>query len=211
MQHITLTSAIGSSIADELSTAKQALDHLKEPIVAIFGSARTQPASLTFSATEALAHAIASQNVHVLTGGGPGIMEAANRGAKGGPGLSIGLNIILPFETTGNPHQDVRLTFDRFAARKVVFAKYASAFVVMPGGVGTLDELFEIITLIQCQKTKEVPVILYDSLFWNGLLAWMQDQQLSRGLINQHDIQRLQVADTVEHTITLLKNAGIFA
>jgi len=206
MQEVDYSSNVGVSIAKELAHAKAHLEPLEGPVVAVFGSARIREGHPYFSYAEALSAALSSQGYHILTGGGPGLMEAANRGAAQGPGKSIGLNIVLPFEAGGNPYQDVRLSFDRFAARKVVFAKYASAFVVMPGGVGTLDELFEIATLIQCQKTQSVPIFLFGTAFWGGLLKWMEDSQLQLGLINRSDLDRFILVDTVDELTCLLRS-----
>jgi uncharacterized protein (TIGR00730 family) len=137
----------------------------------------------------------------VISGGGPGIMEAANKGAFDGKSPSIGLNIQLPHEQSGNPYQNISVTFRHFFARKVAFAKYASAFVAVPGGFGTIDELAEVLTLIQTKMGRKIPVILVDSVFWKGLIDWMKDQLLANGLISAADLDLIQIIDNPEDIV----------
>lgn len=137
----------------------------------------------------------------VVSGGGPGIMEASNKGAYAGKSASVGLNIQLPFEQSGNPYQDIAITFKYFFARKVMFAKYASAYVVMPGGFGTLDELAEILTLIQTGKSRKIPVILVGSEFWSGLVDWLRDSMLTMGTIGEKDLDLFSIEDDPEKVI----------
>ena len=145
------------------------------PSVSIFGSARTPVDHPYYKLTEEIARELSDAGFSVVTGGGPGIMEAGNKGGYEGKSPSIGLNIELPFEQSGNPYQDISLSFRHFFSRKVMFVKYATAYVVMPGGFGTLDELAEILTLIQTKKTRKIPIILVHRPFWEGLLSWFQE------------------------------------
>lgn len=177
------------------------------PAVSIYGGSRVQETDRFYLETIELAQALCAEGIPVISGGGPGIMEAANKGAKRGiNGLSIGLNIVLPFEQAPNAHQDIGIQFEHFASRKVAFCKYSRAFVVMPGGVGTLDELFEVITLIQCNKMPELPVILYGKDFWSGLVSWLRDVVLARGLISANDLDaRIQVVDSIEEALSIIR------
>ena len=198
----TLTMAgtrVGHLIHHELRQAKHLLERLP-PAVSIFGGSRVRADDPYYGHTVALAESASRAGIPVISGGGPGIMEAANKGARQGEnGLSVGLKITLPFEETPNPHQDICVSFSSFAARKVAFCKYSRAFVAMPGGLGTLDELFEVLTLVQTGKMPTIPVLLYGAEFWAGLLAWLKTTVLSRGLISASDIDhRLQVVDSVE-------------
>lgn len=204
----TFSSNIGQRINQELVSAKKALDTLC-PAVSIYGGSRVKEGSLYYEKTKELAKALSDAGFSVISGGGPGIMMAANQGAsEGALGLSIGLNIMLPFEQEANPYQDISLDFAHFAARKIAFCKYSKAFVVMPGGVGTLDELFEVLTLIQTQKMPAIPVILFGREFWQGLITWMEDTILARGYISAEDIhERIQVADTTEEVLAVLEKA----
>ena len=165
------------------------------PAVSIFGSARIQPGHRWYEFTVALARQLSDAGFAVISGGGPGIMEAANRGAFAGRSASIGLNIQLPHEQLGNDYQDISLNFRHFFARKVAFAKYATAFVAVPGGFGTLDEMLEVLTLIQTRMGRRIPVILVDSGFWKGLLDWIREQLLGNGLISPEDLELIQVID----------------
>lgn len=170
------------------------------PTISIFGSARLKPDDPIYQMTETLAKRLSAQGFHILTGGGPGIMEAGNKGAKAGQnGLSIGLNIELPHEQKPNDFQDIQLHFRYFLTRKALFAHATHhAYIVMPGGMGTLDELFEILTLIQTQKIKKIPIILVGSAFWGGLLEWLRAQLVSKKLIAPEDLDLLTVVDTIE-------------
>ncbi len=165
------------------------------PAVSIFGSARLKPGDRWYEFTIGLARELSDAGFTVISGGGPGIMEAANLGAQAGRSPSVGLNIQLPMEEASNRYQDISVNFRHFFARKVSFAKYASAFVAAPGGFGTLDELAEVLTLIQTGMGRRIPVILVDATFWGGLLEWMRTQQLGRGLISPDDLDLIQVID----------------
>lgn len=171
------------------------------PAVSIFGSARIKPGSFWFERTEQLARLLSDSGFAVISGGGPGIMEAANRGAHAGKSPSIGLNIQLPHESSGNPYQDISVTFRHFFARKVAFAKYASAFVATPGGFGTLDELMEVLTLIQTRMGRRIPVILMGRAFWQGLIDWMQGTLVGEGMISPEDMQLIRVIDEPEGVV----------
>ena len=165
------------------------------PAVSIFGSARVAPGSEYYDLTEKIARLLSDSGFSVISGGGPGIMEAANKGAFGGKGLSVGLNIQLPLEQKANPYQDISQTFHHFFARKYMFVRLASAYVVMTGGLGTLDELLEALTLIQTGKSPRIPIILVGSRFWGGMLAWFREQLVSQGMIHPQDVDLLQVID----------------
>ena len=179
------------------------------PCVSVFGSARTLPENKYYKTAEEIGHLLTFKGYGVITGGGPGIMEAANKGAKRGGGKSVGLNIELPFEQHNNPYidRDKSLDFDYFFVRKVMFVKYSQGIVVMPGGFGTLDELFEAITLIQTKKIEKFPVILVGSTFWNGLLVWIKATLLERfETISAKDLDLIHVVDTSEEVIAILNN-----
>jgi hypothetical protein len=163
--------------------------------VAVFGSARTAPDSADYEQARQVGAELARAGFAVITGGGPGSMEAANRGAHEAGGLSIGCNIELPREQHLNPYVDLSVEFHYFFARKTMFVKYADAFVIMPGGFGTLDELFEALTLIQTGKIRNFPVVLIGHAYWDGLIAWMREVQLPAGAIAQQDIDLLSVTD----------------
>jgi uncharacterized protein (TIGR00730 family) len=168
------------------------------PCVSIFGSARTNSGTPEYELARNIAYEIANVGFGVITGGGPGIMEAANKGAKEAGGKSVGLNIDLPFEQNDNPYIDreYNLHFNYFFVRKVMFVKYAQAFVVMPGGFGTLDELFEAITLIQTQKIDKFPIILVGSSFWKGLMEWIKNKLYDNDKISKKDLELVYLADT---------------
>ena len=183
-------------IISEFVEASERLSDIR-PAVSIFGSARTQPGSPDYEATIELARRLSDSGFAVLSGGGPGIMEAANRGAFEGRSPSVGLNIELPHEQHGNGYQDISLTFRHFFPRKVAFAKYASAFVAMPGGFGTLDELSEILTLVQTGMGRRIPVLLYGSRFWGGLIDWMRTSLADHGMISPGDVDLVSVHDDV--------------
>jgi uncharacterized protein (TIGR00730 family) len=161
------------------------------PAVTVFGSARTPPDDPEYRRAMEIGRLLAQAGFAVITGGGPGIMEAANRGAFEANGISIGLNIRIPHEQTANQYVTHGMEFDYFFARKVMFVKYALGLVCFPGGYGTMDELFEVLTLIQCGKSPHAPVLLYDKTFWQGMLDWMQERMLDEGLIGAHDLDRL--------------------
>ncbi|HNV87384.1 MAG TPA: TIGR00730 family Rossman fold protein [Methylotenera sp.] len=174
-----------------------ATERLKEisPAVSIFGSARTQPDSPYYQLAEQIARRLSDAGFNVISGGGPGIMEAANKGAYGGKSASIGLNIELPHEQTENAYQDISQNFKHFFMRKVMFVKYASAYVVLPGGFGTLDELMEVITLVQTGKTLKIPIILVCEPFWRGLVDWIKTTLVNEGMIIADDLDLIQVID----------------
>jgi len=165
------------------------------PSVSIFGSARFQPDNPWYAATEEISRLLSDSGFAVVSGGGPGVMEAANKGAFSGKSASVGLNIRLPHEQSGNDFQDISLNFKYFFARKVMFVKYASAYVVMPGGFGTLDEMAEVLTLVQTGKSRKVPVILYGTAFWEGLLDWFKTVMVSEGTIGPNDLDLIQLTD----------------
>ncbi|SDK82849.1 hypothetical protein SAMN05192566_2593 [Methylophilus rhizosphaerae] len=165
------------------------------PAVSIFGSARTKPDHRYYQLTEEIARLLSDSGFSVLSGGGPGIMEAANKGAFPGRGASVGLNIKLPFEQHGNAYQDIGISFKYFFMRKVMFVKYASAFVVMPGGFGTLDELMEAITLVQTGKTRKLPIILVGHQYWSGLVDWLRDTLVADGMAAPADLELIQIID----------------
>ena len=174
--------------------------------VAVFGSARTKPGEPYYEKAVALGGALARRGFGVITGGGPGIMEAANKGAKEAGGVSVGVNISLPMEQKANPYQTISLTHHFFFARKVMFVKYSHAFVCFPGGFGTMDELFEALTLIQTQKIDPFPVILFGSDFWKGLEAWLRESMMERfKTILEPDLHLFRVMDDVEEVADYLK------
>jgi len=171
------------------------------PAVSIFGSARTQRTESDYKAARRMGSQIAKRNIAVITGGGPGIMEAANKGAFAGASPAVGLNIVLPHEQKANPYQDLSIKFQHFFPRKVMFVKHAVAYVVMPGGFGTLDELFESLTLVQTGKTPDRPIILVGKAFWAGLLDWIREQLLGRNLILEEDLNLIRVIDDEDEII----------
>jgi uncharacterized protein (TIGR00730 family) len=181
-------------IMAELVTATERLQAI-QPAVAIFGSARITPEHPYFAAAENIARRLSDAGFSVISGGGPGIMEAVNKGAFEGASPSVGLNIQLPMEQYANKYQDVSHTFQRFFARKVMFVKLSCAFIMMPGGFGTLDELMEVLTLVQTGKIRKVPVILVNSAYWKGLLDWIRGQLLTDGMIGADDPDLMQVID----------------
>ncbi|HHO68349.1 MAG TPA: TIGR00730 family Rossman fold protein [Gammaproteobacteria bacterium] len=166
-----------------------------KPSVSIFGSARTPEDHPYFKLAEDIARELSDAGFSVVSGGGPGIMEAANKGAFAGRSPSIGLNIMLPHEQAGNPYQDIGLNFRHFFSRKVMFVKYASAYVVLPGGFGTLDELAEILTLVQTGKTRRIPIILVHRPFWEGLIDWFRTTLVDENTISPEDLDLFKVLD----------------
>jgi uncharacterized protein (TIGR00730 family) len=181
-------------IISEFVEAAERLSEIR-PAVSIFGSARSKAGTPVYSQTEEIARKLSDAGFAVISGGGPGVMEAANKGAFAGRSPSVGLNIELPFEQHGNAYQDISLRFRHFFARKVAFVKYAAAYVVMPGGFGTLDELSEALTLIQTGKGRRIPIVLVGSTFWRGLLDWMHGTLESEGMINADDLQLMKLVD----------------
>ena len=176
------------------------------PCVSIFGSARTKPDNPYYKLTVSICQQLSQSGYGIITGGGPGIMEAGNRGASIAGGTSVGLNIDLPFEQNDNPYidKDKSLDFDYFFVRKVMFVKYAQGFVVMPGGFGTLDELFEALTLIQTEKIAQFPIILVGTEFWSGLLDWIKSTMLEAGNISPEDLDLIRLVDTAEEVVSLI-------
>ncbi len=172
-----------------------------KPSVSIFGSARTAPDHPYYKLTEDIARRLSDAGFSVVSGGGPGIMEAANRGAHAGKSPSIGLNIQLPHEQSANQYQDISLFFRHFFSRKVMFVKYAAAYVVLPGGFGTLDELAEILTLVQTGKTRRIPIILVHSPFWTGLIDWFKERLLSEQMISEPDLDLFKILDKPEDVV----------
>ncbi len=177
--------------------------------VSVFGSARTKPDDPYYAAGVEIGAALARAGYAVITGGGPGAMEAANRGACEAEGLSVGLGIELPFEQELNEWVDVGIAFRYFFVRKTMFVKYAQAFVILPGGFGTLDELFESLTLVQTRKVTRFPVILYGSAYWSGLIDWIRATMVPAGTINQADLDLFTVTDDVEEVLALIKAADV--
>jgi uncharacterized protein (TIGR00730 family) len=172
-----------------------------EPAVSIYGSARIQPGDKLYAQTEEIARRLGERGFSIVTGGGPGVMEAANKGAREAGVTSIGLNIDLPEEQACNPYANRSITFRHFFVRKVMLVKYTSAFVIMPGGLGTMDELTEVLTLIQTHKIKPFPVILFDSQFWKGFLDWLRSPVLANGYVSEEDFNLLRVCDTPDAVI----------
>jgi uncharacterized protein (TIGR00730 family) len=198
------------SIFKIMSEFVEAYDRMSKigPCVSIFGSARTKSTNPYYLLAEQLAERLASKGFGIISGGGPGIMEAANKGAQQGNGPSVGLNIDLPFEQNHNPYIDQvhNLEFDYFFVRKVVFVKYSQAFVIMPGGFGTLDEFFEAMTLIQTKKIRNRPIVLFGSSYWGGLLSWIESTMLKKEQnISEADLQMFKVVDTVEEAATYIE------
>jgi hypothetical protein len=181
-------------IISEFVESAERLSEIR-PAVSIFGSARLKEDSAVYQQAMRIARKLSDAGFAVISGGGPGVMEAANRGAFDGRSPSVGLNIELPFEQHGNDYQDIALRFRHFFARKVAFVKYAAAYVVMPGGFGTLDELFEALTLIQTRKGRSMPIVLVGTDFWGGLLGWMRDTLAARGMIAAADIDLMKLVD----------------
>jgi len=176
-----------------------------EPAVTIYGSARLQPDNELYAQTEEIARRLGEMGFSIITGGGPGVMEAANKGAFKAGATSIGLNIELPEEQVGNAYTTKSITFSHFFARKVMLVKYATAFIIMPGGLGTLDELTEVLILMQTHKIKPFPVILFDSSYWKGFLDWLQSSVLTRGFISEEDLDLLRVCDEPDTVIEIVQ------
>jgi uncharacterized protein (TIGR00730 family) len=171
------------------------------PAVSIFGSARVPVDGPYYVLAERIARLLSDAGFAVISGGGPGIMEAANKGAFAGKSLSIGLNIQLPHEQKSNPYQDISQTFRHFFARKYMFVRMAAAYIVMPGGFGTLDELLEALTLIQTKKSPCIPLILVGTSFWSGMLDWFRDRLVGEGMISPEDMDLIQIIDDPEQIV----------
>jgi uncharacterized protein (TIGR00730 family) len=194
-------------ISEELRMGFDALSGVGAA-ASFFGSARTPPDDPDYELARETARVVGGSGLAVITGGGPGIMEAANRGARDVHALSVGLNIELPFEQGGNPYCDIALNFHYFFARKIMFVRYASGFVVFPGGFGTMDELFEALTLIQTGKIKEFPVALVGSDYWSGLVDWLRERMLAEGNISPDDLDLFKVTDDPLEVRDLLMSAA---
>ena len=175
------------------------------PSVSVFGSARTAPDDPAYKLAEDIGRRLSDDGFAVVTGGGGGIMEAANKGAYAGKSPSVGLNIELPKEQRPNPYQDVNLVYRHFFSRKVMFVKYASAYVVIPGGFGTMDELMEILTLIQTGKSRRIPIVLVGSEFWSGLVHWFRAALLEHGTIQEDDLELFCIVDTTDEVLVAIK------
>ena len=188
-------------IAQEFRAGFEAVDKIDRPAVTIFGSARVPQDDPAYVSARIVAGRFAEAGWAVITGGGPGVMEAANRGAKEAGGLSVGFNIELPHEQRGNPYVDLSMTFRHFYARKTMFVKGAEGFVVFPGGFGTADELFEALTLIQTGKVLHFPVVLFNSDYWAELLTWIRDELLADRMISPEDLDLLHVTDDVDDAV----------
>ena len=192
-------------IMAEFVAATERLANVR-PAVSVFGSARVSADHPYFRLTEEISRQLSDAGFSVISGGGPGVMEAANKGAFFGRSLSVGLNIQLPHEQISNQYQDVSQTFRHFFARKVMFVKFACAYVVMPGGFGTMDELMEALTLVQTQKIQRIPIILVQESYWRGLLDWMQDRMISEGMIDAADMDLIKVIDEPRQVVAAIFN-----
>lgn len=190
-----------SRIAEEFRQGFEAVDRIPKPAVTIFGSARVHEGDPPYEQARAVARRFSQKGWSVVTGGGPGVMEAANRGAKEGSGLSVGFNIVLPHEQRSNPYLDLSLTFRHFYVRKTMFVKAAEGFVVFPGGFGTADELFEALTLIQTGKVLHFPVVLVGSDYWEELIAWIRAEALANGMVSENDLDLLMVTDDLDAAV----------
>ncbi len=175
--------------------------------ISIFGSARSKPDDSDYKAAQETAALLAAEGYAVITGGGPGVMEAANKGAFEAGGLSIGCNIELPFEQKPNAYQTRSLTFKYFFVRKMMFVKYSLGFIIFPGGFGTFDELFEALTLIQTRKIRNFPIILFDSGYWAGMLNWLRDVVMAQGKIGEFDFQMLHLTDSPSEVVEIVKRS----
>jgi uncharacterized protein (TIGR00730 family) len=191
------------NIIAEMVSASERLGAIA-PAVAIFGSARLKQDTPYYQLTEVIARKLSDAGFGVLSGGGPGIMEAANKGAQAGKGPSVGLNILLPHEQEGNGFQDISISFQHFFARKTMFVKHASAYVVMPGGFGTLDELWEALTLIQTGKVRRMPVILVGKNFWAGMVDWVKTRLLDEKVISAKDLDLFCVTDDADEVVKVI-------
>ncbi len=175
------------------------------PAVTIFGSSRTTPKDALYQKGRKIAHLLAKEGYTIISGGGPGMMEAANRGAAEAGGKSVGLNIQLPFEQKPNPYANIQLDFKYFFVRKVMFVKYSMAYVILPGGYGTLDELFEALTLIQTKRIRAFPVLMVGSDYWGGLIDWIKERLLEEQKISPQDLDLIRVCDDPEEVVKIIK------
>jgi uncharacterized protein (TIGR00730 family) len=205
-RHETFASDV-SLIASEFLAGFQAVAKIDRPAVSVFGSARVAEGSATYESARTVGRRFAEAGFAVVTGGGPGVMEGANRGAQEGGGLSVGFNIELPHEQSPNPYLDVSLTFHHFYARKTMFVKAAVGFVIFPGGFGTLDELFETMTLIQTETIEEFPLVLFDTDYWDEAFSWIRAELLPRGLISPEDVDLVTVTDHPGEAVSVVVSA----
>lgn len=213
-QHVTLRTWAETKAHDSWSVFKimsEIVDGYETlgkigPCVAVFGSARTRPGDKCYHKAEELAYLLTKKGFGIITGGGPGAMEAANKGAHIAGGKSVGLNINLPFEQTANPYidPDKLIQFDYFFTRKLMFMRYAQGYVVLPGGFGTMDELFEAITLIQTHKLVNFPIVLISKDYWGGLVTWIKEIMLAEGKISEKDLDIFHLVDTIEEAVTVI-------
>ena len=193
-----------AKIGQEFLQGFEAVERIDRPAVSIFGSARLREGNRVYEEARDVGRRFAEAGFAVVTGGGPGVMEAANRGAREGGGLSVGFNIELPHEQSSNPYLDLELTFHHFYARKTMFVKAAEGFVIFPGGFGTLDELFESLTLIQTGKVLHFPVVLFDSEYWTPLHRWVRERLLPDGMISPDDLKLLHLTDDAQAAVELV-------
>ena len=196
-------------IMGEFVEGFDALSTVEAPAVTIYGSARTPVDHPWYSLTVDIARDLAKSGYAIITGGGPGIMEAANKGAAEGGGVSIGLNISLPHEQEPNPYANLPLHFKYFFVRKVMFMKYSMAFICMPGGFGSMDELFESLTLIQTQRIKPFPIVLVGSSFWSGLVEWLKESFIGNGTISEEDMDLFEIIDDPADVVDYIKKTVI--
>lgn len=196
-------------IMSEFVDGFDAMSAVQTPAITIYGSSRTPRESYYYQLTEEIASQLASHGYSIITGGGPGIMEAANKGAIEAGGLSIGLNISLPHEQEPNPYSNLPLDFKYFFVRKVMLMKYSMAFICLPGGFGSMDELFESLTLIQTKRIKPFPIILIGSDFWGGLVDWIKDQFLKNGTIDNEDLFLFELLDDVKDVIRYIRKTVV--
>ena len=196
-------------IMGEFVDGFDAMSAVNLPSVSIFGSARTDKEDPWYKKAEEIAGELAQSGYGIITGGGPGIMEAANKGAHEAGGISVGLNIALPHEQDPNPYANFPLDFKYFFVRKVMFLKYSLAFICLPGGFGSLDELFEVVTLIQTERIKPCPVILVGTSYWGGLIDWIKDQFVGNGTISEKDLDLIQLVDDTEEVIEIIKKSVV--
>ena len=199
--------AHAARIGEEFLQGFRAVDRIDRPAVSLFGSARVHEGHPAYEEAREVGRRFAEAGFAVVTGGGPGVMEAANRGAKEGGGLSVGFNIELPHEQHENPYLDIEMTFHHFYARKTMFVKAAEGFVILPGGFGTLDELFEALTLIQTGKVLHFPVVLFDRDYWEGMLAWLRERPLADGMISTDDFELLYLTDSPDEAVARVVDA----
>jgi uncharacterized protein (TIGR00730 family) len=193
-------------IAQEFRDGFEAVERIGGPAITIFGSARVGEDHPAYAQAREVARRLAEAGFAIVTGGGPGVMEAANRGARDGGGVSVGFNIELPHEQHANPYLDIDLTFHHFYARKTMFVKAAEGYVIFPGGFGTFDELFEALTLIQTGKVLHFPVVLFDSGYWSPLLDWIRSRTLAEGMVSPEDLELLYVTDDADDAVELISD-----